>query len=93
MNDSLRAASYRKCGSLIGSESAEVIVCNQIYEHGGEPAALLQSIHFVRKSVAMCKFVRPDLSWPIESRGLRVLVPWLSRRLAMRTVKAALCHD
>lgn len=86
-NLEFRTASYRELETLLGPESVDVVICNQVYEHVDDPIALLQSIHSVLKPGAVCYFAGPNLLWPIEPHVLWPFVHWLPRRFAQRWMK------
>lgn len=68
--------------------SADVIVCNQVYEHVARPAALVHNIHRVLKPGGVCYFAGPNLLWPIEPHVYWPFVHWLPRRMAQRLMRA-----
>lgn len=78
------AGSYRDLEGLLGAESVDVVVCNQVYEHVDDPAALLKAIHRVLKPTGVCYFAGPNLLWPIEPHVFWPFVHWLPRRFAQR---------
>lgn len=86
-NLEFHSASYRELKSLLGPESVDVIICNQVYEHVDNPAALLQAIHAVLKPDGLCYFAGPNLLWPIEPHVFWPFVHWLPRRLAIGMMK------
>lgn len=87
-NLDFHAASYRNLETLLGPESVDVVVCNQVYEHVDDPIALLQAIHCVMKPGAVCYFAGPNLWWPIEPHVFWPFVHWLPRSLAHRGMRA-----
>lgn len=86
-NLAFHAGSYRDLTTLLAPESVDVIVCNQVYEHVDDPAALLQAIKQVMKPGGMCYFAGPNLLWPIEPHVFWPFVHWLPRRLAQRWMR------
>ena len=62
--------------------SADVVVCNQVYEHVGDPRRLIQNIQRVLVPGGVCYFAGPNLLWPIEPHVYWPFVHWLPRRLA-----------
>jgi 2-polyprenyl-3-methyl-5-hydroxy-6-metoxy-1,4-benzoquinol methylase len=76
--------SYCDLDRLLGSESIDVVVCNQVYEHVDDPVALLRAIHAVLKPGGLCYFAGPNLLWPIEPHVSWPFVHWLPRGFAVR---------
>jgi len=87
-NLDFHAASYRDLETLLGPETVDVVVCNQVYEHVDDPIALLQAIHRVMKPGAVCYFAGPNLLWPIEPHVFWPFVHWLPRPFAHRGMHA-----
>lgn len=79
---------YRDLERLLGNESIDVVVCNQVYEHVDDPVALLQSIQQVLKPGGLCYFAGPNLLWPIEPHVFWPFVHWLPRRFAHAVMTA-----
>ncbi|WP_162248777.1 class I SAM-dependent methyltransferase [Rhodanobacter sp. Root561] len=75
---------YSNLETLLGAGSVDVVVCNQVYEHVDDPAALLKSIHRVLKPTGVCYFAGPNLLWPIEPHVFWPFVHWLPRQLSIR---------
>lgn len=78
---------YRDLDELVGAESCDVVVCNQVYEHVDDPSALLAAIHGVLKPNGVCYFAGPNLLWPIEPHVFWPFVHWLPRGFAIRLMK------
>lgn len=76
--------SYRDLVRLLGEESIDVVVCNQVYEHVDDPVALLEAIHSVLKPAGICYFAGPNWLWPVEPHVFWPFVHWLPRRFAIR---------
>lgn len=87
-NLDFHAASYRDLETLLGPESADVVVCNQVYEHVDDPMALFAAIYRVMRPGAVCYFAGPNLLWPIEPHVLWPFVHWLPRSFALRGMRA-----
>ena len=68
--------------------AADVVICNQVYEHVAHPAALIRNIHRVLKPGGVCYFAGPNLLWPIEPHVYWPFVHWLPRRAAQRLMRA-----
>lgn len=68
--------------------TADVVICNQVYEHVTHPSALIRNIHRVLKPGGVCYFAGPNLLWPIEPHVFWPFVHWLPRRLAQRLMRA-----
>lgn len=95
-NLEFHAASYRDMERLLGPESVDVVICNQVYEHVDDPIALLEAIHLVMKPNAVCYFAGPNLLWPIEPHVFWPFVHWLPRSFAhrgMRVLGSKRAHD
>lgn len=60
----------------------DVVVCAQVYEHCGNPAALLSESHRVLKPGGLCYFSGPNRLWPIEDHYGLPFVHWLPERVA-----------
>ncbi|WP_161487810.1 bifunctional 2-polyprenyl-6-hydroxyphenol methylase/3-demethylubiquinol 3-O-methyltransferase UbiG [Rhodanobacter sp. FW104-R8] len=86
-NLAFHAGSYRDLTNLLASESIDVVVCNQVYEHVDDPAALLQAIRRVMKPGGVCYFAGPNLLWPIEPHVFWPFVHWLPRRFAQHWMR------
>lgn len=80
--------SYRDLEALLKTGSCDVVICNQVYEHVDDPAALLASIHSVLKQDGICYFAGPNLLWPIEPHVFWPFVHWLPRTAAQRAMRA-----
>lgn len=65
--------------TLIPDASIDVVICNQVYEHVPDPAALIQQLHRVLKPGARCYFAGPNLLWPVEPHVFLPFVHWLPR--------------
>lgn len=87
-NLAFHEGSYRDIERLLGAESIDVVVCNQVYEHVDDPLALLQSIHRVLKPGGLCYFAGPNLLWPIEPHVFWPFVHWLPRRFAQGIMRS-----
>jgi len=87
------AGSYRDLTTLLTPESVDVVICNQVYEHVDDPAALLQAIHQVMKPGSICYFAGPNLLWPIEPHVFWPFVHWLPRRFAQRWMRRLGSHQ
>lgn len=68
--------------------SADVVTCNQVYEHVGDPRALLANIHRVLAPDGVCYFAGPNLLWPVEPHVFWPLVHWLPRPVAHAAMRA-----
>ena len=63
--------------------SANVVVCNQVYEHVGDPGRLLKNISESLLPGGVCYFAGPNLLWPIEPHVFWPFVHWLPRKFAI----------
>lgn len=79
---------YRDLTKLLGNESCDVVICNQVYEHVDDPLALLQAIYAILKPKGICYFAGPNLLWPIEPHVFWPFVHWLPRAFAQRAMRA-----
>jgi len=87
-NLEFHAGSYHQLEGLIGRESCDVVVCNQVYEHVDDACALLAEIYRVLKPDGVCYFAGPNLLWPIEPHVFWPFVHWLPRAFAQRSMRA-----
>jgi SAM-dependent methyltransferase len=67
----------------IADASADIVVCNQVYEHVSDPAALLRNIYRILKPGGVCYFAGPNLLWPIEPHVFWPFVHWMPRKTAL----------
>ncbi|MFT3789794.1 MAG: methyltransferase domain-containing protein [Rudaea sp.] len=77
---------YCSLGRLLKSNSVDVVVCNQVYEHVDDPVALLRAIHVALKPGGLCYFAGPNLLWPIEPHVFWPFVHWFPRQFAQRVM-------
>jgi SAM-dependent methyltransferase len=84
LNLAFHMGSYPDLVALVGAETVDVAVCNQVYEHVDDPAAMLRAIHRVMKPGGICYFAGPNLLWPIEPHVFWPFVHWLPRQFAIR---------
>jgi 2-polyprenyl-3-methyl-5-hydroxy-6-metoxy-1,4-benzoquinol methylase len=71
--------------------SADVVVCNQVYEHVPDPVALVRFVHLILRPGGHCYFAGPNLLFPIEPHVFWPFVHWLPRHTAtwlMRSFRA-----
>jgi SAM-dependent methyltransferase len=68
-------------------DTADVVICNQVYEHVAHPGALIRNIHRVLKPAGVCYFAGPNLLWPIEPHVYWPFVHWLPRSTARRLMR------
>lgn len=62
--------------------SADMVLCNQVYEHVSSPPMLLRNIHRVLKPGGRCYLAGPNLLWPVEPHVHWPVVHWLPRATA-----------
>lgn len=67
---------------------ADVVICNQVYEHVPDPELLIQEIYRILKPGGYCYFAGPNLLFPIEPHIFWPFVHWLPRRFAQRLIRA-----
>lgn len=87
LNLVFHAGSYRDLSRLLATGSVDVIVCNQVYEHVDDPAALLHAMKQVMKPGSICYFAGPNLLWPIEPHVFWPFVHWLPRTFAQHLMR------
>lgn len=63
----------------VNSESFDVVVCNQVYEHVASPSTLIANIARVLRPGGTCYFAGPNLLWPVEPHVFLPFVHWLPR--------------
>lgn len=71
----------------VPENSADVVICNQVYEHVERPKQLIRNIHRVLKPGGVCYFAGPNLLWPIEPHVHWPLVHWIPRRSALSLMR------
>lgn len=74
------------CADMLSSggiDQFDVVVCNQVYEHTGNPIELLNAIYCALKPDGVCYFAGPNLLWPIEPHVFWPLVHWFPRRFSI----------
>lgn len=86
-NLAFHVGSYHDITKLLGPESVDVVVCNQVYEHVDDPVALLEAINRVMKPTGVCYFAGPNLLWPIEPHVFWPFVHWLPRSFAQHWMR------
>lgn len=79
--------SYKDISKFLEPGSADVVICNQVYEHVDDPIALLQAIRSALKHDGICYFAGPNLLWPIEPHVFWPLVHWLPRKTAQNIMR------
>lgn len=72
--------------ALVPDASIDVAVCNQVYEHVPDPAALVTALFRVLKPGGRCYFAGPNLAWPIEPHVFLPFVHWLPRAWVIRVL-------
>lgn len=73
--------------SPIPESSIDIAICNQVYEHVGDPRALLRNIYRVLVPGGTCYFAGPNLLWPIEPHVFWPFVHWLPRARAQALMR------
>ncbi|MEK7991297.1 MAG: class I SAM-dependent methyltransferase [Thiotrichaceae bacterium] len=66
---------------------ADVVICNQVYEHVPNPQKLISEIERILKPGGYCYFAGPNLLFPIEPHVFWPFVHWLPRRVAVRLMR------
>lgn len=67
--------------------SADVVICNQVYEHVHHPERLIKNIQGLLKPGGVCYFAGPNLLWPIEPHVFWPFVHWLPRGFAQSAMR------
>ncbi len=62
---------------------ADIVICNQVYEHVASPQLLIASIHRLLKPGGLAYFAGPNLLWPIEPHTFWPIVHWLPRKFSV----------
>jgi SAM-dependent methyltransferase len=81
-NIAFLAGSFDGDARLLPDGSVDVVICNQVYEHVGDPQSLIRNIHRVLVPGGVCYFAGPNLLWPIEPHVFWPFVHWLPRRFS-----------
>lgn len=87
------AGSFCDVPDELPSESVDVAICNQVYEHVESPEDLLSQLHLVLKPKGVCYFAGPNLLWPIEPHVFWPFVHWLPRASAKRLMRLLGSHQ
>lgn len=85
-NLSFRVACFDGDNVPVADATADVVVCNQVYEHVTYQRRLLANIQRVLRPGGYCYFAGPNLLWPVEPHVFWPFVHWLPRRFAQRTM-------
>jgi ubiquinone/menaquinone biosynthesis C-methylase UbiE len=72
----------------VPEHTVDVAVCNQVYEHVGDAAALVRNIYRVLTPGGCCYFAGPNLLWPVEPHVFWPFVHWLPRMMARRVMRS-----
>ncbi len=67
--------------------SADVIVCNQVYEHVPDPVKLIRFIYNTLRPGGLAYFAGPNLLFPIEPHTFWPFVHWLPRSTAVSLMR------
>lgn len=86
-NLSYRSASFDQAALPLPAASVDVVICNQVYEHVGDPQQLLRNIGQVLRPGGYCYFAGPNLLWPVEPHVFWPFVHWLPRGFAQRLMR------
>jgi 2-polyprenyl-3-methyl-5-hydroxy-6-metoxy-1,4-benzoquinol methylase len=82
-NLSFHHGSFRRLMETLDPGTASEVICNQVYEHVDDPAALVEVIYRALKPGGICYFAGPNLLWPYEPHVNWLFVHWLPRRFAI----------
>lgn len=70
------------------SNSVDVVICNQVYEHVPSPQELILQIYRILKPGGNCYFAGPNLLYPIEPHVFWPFVHWIPRPWALTLLRA-----
>ena len=87
-NLEFHVGTYATLASILPPQSVDVVICNQVYEHVDDAAALLRAIRLVMKHEGICYFAGPNWLWPIEPHVFWPFVHWLPRTFAQRLMRS-----
>ena len=71
----------------IESDSVDVVICNQVYEHVPSPQVLVAQIHRILKPGGTCYFAGPNLLYPVEPHVHWPFIHWIPRRWALALLR------
>ena len=92
----LLRADCESLAGLLGPACADLVVCNQVYEHVPDPQSLIRVIGELLRPGGLCYFAGPNLLWPIEPHVYWPFVHWLPRdaaQLTMRVLGSRRSHE
>jgi 2-polyprenyl-3-methyl-5-hydroxy-6-metoxy-1,4-benzoquinol methylase len=69
------------------SETIDLVICNQVYEHTPDPRLLISTMHRLLKPGGIAYFAGPNLLWPIEPHTLWPFVHWMPRTIAVELMR------
>jgi SAM-dependent methyltransferase len=70
-------------------DCADLVICNQVYEHVPDAVRLIQEIARIVKPGGYVYFAGPNLLFPIEPHVFWPFIHWLPRPLALRLMRLA----
>ncbi len=70
------------------SDSVDIVICNQVYEHVPSPRVLIAQIYRILKPGGVCYFAGPNLLYPIEPHVYWPFIHWIPRRWALALLRA-----
>lgn len=73
--------------NALSSNSFDVVICNQIYEHVPDPKQLISEICRVLKPGGYAYFAGPNLLFPVETHRFWPFIHWLPRKMAVRLMR------
>ena len=71
----------------LDSDSVDVVICNQVYEHVPSPQALIAQIYRILKPGGVCYFAGPNLLYPIDPHVHWPFIHWIPRRWALALLR------
>ena len=87
-NLAFRATPCDGAAPPLPAASADVVICNQVYEHVQDPRRLIANLAAVLRPGGFAYFAGPNLLWPIEPHVFWPFVHWLPRAGAQRAMRA-----
>lgn len=69
------------------SQSFDIVICNQVYEHVRDPNLLIKEIYRMLKPGGYCYFAGPNYLFPVEPHVFLPFIHWLPRSFALKLLK------
>lgn len=87
-NLTFKAGHFDRLHIEVPTACADVIICNQVYEHVRDPAQLISNLYRTLRPGGVVYFAGPNLLWPIEPHVHWPFVHWLPRHIALSVMTA-----